>query len=88
MDCALMSSPDDVAAAIHGTRVTDMRAWIMPRLPGMALGELYAAWIDAIEGVASFVGDAPWLDLVEAEYVRRHIEPGTPAPRPEPSAND
>jgi len=69
-------------------RPTDMRAWIAPRLPGMSADELHDAWIDAIEGVASFAGDAPWLDLVESEYARRGVDPGTGASARHGGAND
>jgi hypothetical protein len=83
-----MTEPEDVAAAIHGARITNMRTWIKPRLPLMSVSELYDAWIDAIEGAATFTGDPPWLDLVEAEYERRRIEPGAPVPRCREAAND
>lgn len=73
-----MEKPEDAAAAIHGTRIEDMRAWIEPRLPGMSNAELYDEWIYAFEGGARFAGDPPWLDLVEAEYARRGLESGAP----------
>jgi len=71
-----MTEPRDIATAIHGTRVKHMRAWIAPRLPSMALAELHDEWIYAFEGGESFTKDPPWLDLVEAEYARRGVEPG------------
>jgi hypothetical protein len=72
-----MRKPEEISAAIDRARITDMRAYIAPSLPGMTIQELYEAWIDAIQGVANFAGDAAWLDLVELEYQRRGIEPGS-----------
>jgi hypothetical protein len=83
-----MDEPENLAAAIAGARITNMRTWIAPRLAGMTVIELRDAWIDAIEGVASFAGDAPWLDLVDAEYSRRGIEPGTVVAERRTHAND
>ncbi len=71
-----MTKADDNAAAIHRVRISNLRRWIAGHLPSLSNDELHVARGDAIEDAATFMGDLPWLDLVEAEFQRRGLTLG------------